>query len=99
MITNTTIWAFIIGALLGLVFLGARAWFKDLEIKMNWWKWILSFLWYLLLLFFVLAAFTFVGEGEKGAGYKLLGAIAVLMSILGVGLYRVLKHNNPEIKK
>ncbi len=91
MITSTTIWAFIIGALLGLVITGAVAWVKDMGLRMTWWKWLLASVWYLMLLFFVLAAFTFIGEGEKGAGFKLLGALTVVMSILGVGIYRLLR--------
>lgn len=90
MITNLVILAFIIGLLTVLVIIGAVVWFEDLKLKMNWWKWTLSALWYILLLFFILASFTFMGEGEVAAGWKSLAAEAILMIVLGVGLVRIL---------
>ncbi len=90
MITNLVILAFIIGLLTVLVIIGAVVWFEDLKLKMNWWKWTLSALWYILLLFFILASFTFMGEGEVAAGWKSLAAEAILMIVLGVALLRIL---------
>ena len=90
MITNLVILAFFVGLLTVLVIIGAVIWFEDLKLKMNWWKWTLAAIWYVLLLFLVLAAFTFIGEGEVSAGWKTLGAASVLMIVLGVALYRVL---------
>ena len=90
MITNLVVLSFIIGLLTVLVVIGAVIWFEDLKLKMNWWKWSLSGIWYVLLMFFILASFTFMGEGEQGAGWKSLGAEAVLMIVLGAGLVRIL---------
>jgi hypothetical protein len=90
MITKLVIFAFITGLLSGAVVVGAIRWFKDLGFHMNWWKWLLSALWYLLVLTMVFAAFTFVGEGEHIAGWKTLGIATVLMVILGTGLFRLL---------
>ncbi len=90
MITNLVILAFIIGLLTVLVIIGAVVWFEDLKLKMNWWKWTLSALWYILLLFFILASFTFMGEGEVAAGWKSLAAEAIIMIVLGVALLRIL---------
>lgn len=90
MITNTVLFAFIVGALSGLVITGAIAWAKDLGLRMTWWKWLLVALWYLLLNFFVLMDFTLIGEGEPGAGLRLLLFQGIIMIILGVGLVRLL---------
>ena len=91
MITNLVIFAFVIGLLSGAVVVGAIAWAKSLELNMNWWKWLLSGLWYCLFLFLLAAGFTFIGEGEAAAGWKVLGFSVVIVIILGVGLVRVLR--------
>jgi len=90
MISNTVIFSFIVGALSGLVIMGAIIWAEDLGLKMTWWKWLLAALWYILLLFFVFLDFTFIGEGEAGAGLKLLLVQGITMVILGAGLVRLL---------
>lgn len=91
MITNFVIFAFVVGLLTGAVVVGAITWAKDLGLHMSWWKWLLSALWYFLLLFFLFASFTFIGEGEAAAGWKVLGLSGVLIVILGVGLARILR--------
>ncbi len=90
MITNLVLLVFVVGAVTGLVVAGAIAWAKDLRLKMTWWKWFLTALWYVLLNFFVFLDFTMIGEGESGAGLKLLFFQAVLMIILCAGLVRLL---------
>ena len=90
MISKLVIFAFITGLLSGAVIVGALTWFKDLGLKMNWWKYLLLAIWYVLLLLLVFAAFTFMGEGEPAAGLKTLGIATVLMVILGTGLFRIL---------
>jgi hypothetical protein len=90
MITSTVLFSFVFGAVTGLVVAGAIAWAKDLALKMTWWKWLLAVLWYVLLNFFVFLDFTMIGEGETGAGWKMLLFQGVIMIILGVGLVRLL---------
>ena len=90
MITNLVIFAFITGLLSGAVVVGASTWAKVLGLKMNWWKWLLSALWYILFLFLVFAGFTLMGEGEVLVGWKAIGISVVLMVILGAGLVRLL---------
>ena len=72
MITSTVIFAFFIGVLSVFVVWGAIAWARSLNLKMTWWKWLLAGLWYLLLQFFIFLDFTMIGEGEAGAGWKML---------------------------
>jgi hypothetical protein len=91
MITKLVIFAFIIGLLSGGVVTGAIVWARELKLQMNWWKWLLSATWYVLLLFLLFAAFTFVGEGESLAGWKILGLSAFLLIILGAGIVRILR--------
>ena len=90
MITNLVLLVFVVGAVTGMVVAGAIAWAKDLGLRMTWWKWLLAALWYILLNFFVFLDFTMIGEGESGAGLKLLFFQGVLMIILFVGLVRLL---------
>ncbi len=90
MITKLVIFAFITGLLSGGVVVGAITWSKALGLKLNWWKWLMAGVWYLLLLVLVFAAFTLIGEGESLAGWKTLGIASVVMVILGAGLSRVL---------
>ncbi|MCK4762105.1 MAG: hypothetical protein KAW12_07890 [Candidatus Aminicenantes bacterium] len=90
MINGTVFFAFVVGALSGLVAAGAVIWAKDLRLKMTWWKWLPALLWYLLLNFSVLLAFTMIGEGETGAGLKMLVFFGVILVILGAGLVRLL---------
>jgi hypothetical protein len=90
MITNTVVFAFIFGALTGLVVAGARAWTISLGLKMTWWKWLLAAVWYALLVVFVFMDFTIIGEGEPAAGLKMLLFQGVIMIILSVGLGRLL---------
>ena len=96
MITNLVIFAFLVGLLSGAIIAGAIAWTRTLGLKMNWWKWLLSAIWYILLLIFVFAAFTLMGEGERAAGWKVLGIAVVVLVVLGAGLARVLLANRGQ---
>ena len=89
MINNIVIFAFIVGLLTGPVVYAAIYWARELKLKMYWWKWLLVALWYILLLFFICADFTLIGEGEAGAGWKLLLLQTITMIILAVGLFRL----------
>jgi hypothetical protein len=90
MITNLVVFAFIVGLLTGAVVVGAITWAKALGLRMSWWRWFLSALWYSLLLFLLFAAFTFMGEGEVAAGWLTIGISLVILVILGAGLVRIL---------
>ena len=81
----------IMGLLYASLIAGARIWAEDLGLNMNWWKWLLSAVWYCLLSFSVAGGFTLMGEKEPRAGYKFLGFFLAVTIILGVGLYFLLR--------
>lgn len=91
MFTTSMLLMLIIGLVTVPLVMGAVALAKDLKLKMNWWKWTLTGLWYFLLLFCIYLDFTFMGEGEVSAGWKLLLFEGVILMILGVGLVRLLQ--------
>jgi len=81
----------IMGALSVLVGISATIWAKDLGLKMNWFKWVLVVLWYLLVWLTVASPLTLIGENEAGAGYRIIPFLLVPTVILGVALWRYLK--------
>lgn len=87
--TSGTFW-FIIGILTVFVAMGANAWFKERGFTMNWWKWLLTALWYLLLNITVAAPFTLFAEREPEGAWATLGIFGVITIVLGVGLWRLL---------
>lgn len=90
MLTTKMILAFVIGLATIPLIIGAVAWAKDLRLNMKWWKWLLTAIWYILLIFCVFLDFTFMGEGEISAGWKLLLFQGIILIILGAGLVRIL---------
>ncbi len=80
----------IMGALFVFMFYGAKIWFEDLSIKMNKRKWILVFVFFLILYGSIGGGFTLIGENEHRAGYYFMGIGGVVSIILGVGIWRYL---------
>jgi len=90
MFTTSMLLMLIIGLVTVPLIIGAVTLAKDMRLKMNWWKWTLSGLWYSFLIFSVYLCFTFMGEGEVAAGWKMLLFLGVILIVLGVGLIRLL---------
>jgi len=84
------VWMFV-GAVSVLVVLGAKEWFKDADITMSWWKWLIGVVWYIILMMALAAPFTLMGEGETGAGWKMLLFTIPVLVITGFAVYRILK--------
>jgi len=80
----------VMGLLYALIFAGARIWFQDLGLKMNWWKWVLVAGWFCMLNFSIGGGFTLIGEGEQRAGLYFLGLFGTISVIAGAGLWRLL---------
>ena len=97
MITNLVMFAFVTGLLSGAVIIGAIFWTRDMGLHMTWWKWLLSAIWYGLLLFLLFAGFTFIGEGEPAAGWRTVGISVFVMGVLGMGMIRLLR-KAPKVK-
>jgi hypothetical protein len=57
---------------------------------LNWWKGLLAFIWYWILMLSIYAGATLGGENEASAGWKLFLFGLVISIILGVGLWRLL---------
>ena len=73
-----------------LMIAGAPVWDEDIGIPMNWWKWLLTAIWYCLLSVGIAAGFTLMGEKEPRAGYIIAVLSVVIMIILGLGLWLLL---------
>ena len=90
MFTTSMLLMLIIGLVTVPLIIGAVAMAKDLRLNMNWWKWTLSGVWYFFLIFSIYLCFTFMGEGEVSAGWKMLLFLGIILLVLGVGLVRIL---------
>lgn len=90
--TTGTFW-FLMGILFVGLAVGSKVWFEDLGFEMNWWKWLLTAVWWFLVFFTFYAAFTFIGEDEARGGWLTLLIFGVFDAILGVGLWRLLGMN------
>lgn len=84
---------FLMGMVAIVVGVGFKAFADDRKWKLNWWKWLLVIVWYLIFNMSFLTWGTLIGENESSAGWKLalLGLFVCL--ILGVGLWRLLPTN------
>ena len=80
----------VMGLLYALMIAGAPVWAEDLGLQMNWLKWLLAALWFVLLSMGIAAGFTLMGEKEPRAGYYITGLSVIVMIILGIGLWLLL---------
>ena len=88
-ILNPIFWI-VMGLIYALVISGFKVWAEDLGLKMNWWKWLLSALWYAFLSIIVAGGATLIAENETSAGLYMWGFFGVFTLVLGVGLWRLL---------
>ncbi|MFO8236517.1 MAG: hypothetical protein R6U04_14055 [Bacteroidales bacterium] len=86
----------IMGGLYVFTFYSATLWAQDLGIKMNWWKWTLTALWFLFLTLSIAGGFTLIGENEARPGLYFLGFSLIITFILGVILWRILTFNKEK---
>lgn len=90
----------LMGILTLLFFIGMRYWLQDINIKMNWWKWIVVFLWLFLLAVTLGAGFTLMGEGEWDAGKRFLLYFGIVLVVSGIIVWVLLKYiAKEEVKK
>ncbi|MCF8222695.1 MAG: hypothetical protein K9J25_06065 [Bacteroidales bacterium] len=86
----------IMGVLYMVFITGLVVWLKDLNIKMNWWKWSLVLLWFILLSIIIAGGFTLIGENEMRAGLLFIAVPGAVMIVAGVALSRFLFRNRHE---
>jgi hypothetical protein len=95
MFDNSTIFEplfwIVMGVIYTIVAISARYWAKDLALQMNWWKWTLVIIWFVLLNITIAAGTTLIGENEQRAGLYFLGVFGTLFIVLGVGLWQLIK--------
>jgi len=95
MFTNSTFlepffWI-IMGFLYTIFAISAVYWAKDLKLKMNWWKWSISAVWFIFLSVTIAGGFTLIGENELRAGLYFLGVFGTVMIVSGVGLIQLIR--------
>jgi hypothetical protein len=88
-------WIFM-GLLLALIIYSAKLWAKDLGLKMNWWKWLLAGLWFIILSLSIAGGFTLIGEREVTPGLYFLGSFLVINFLLGALIWRVIAKNREK---
>jgi peptidoglycan/LPS O-acetylase OafA/YrhL len=89
----------IMGMLYTVFIMGLAALFRDINVKMNWWKWSLVLLWFILLSIIVAGGFTLIGEKEMRAGLLFMAVSGVVMIVVGLVLGRFLVRSGNEQKK
>jgi len=81
----------IMGSLYTIFIISIKYWAEDLSLKLNWWKWTILSIWFILLNIIIAGAFTLIGENESRAGLYFLGVFGTTIIILGVAVWRLLK--------
>ena len=69
---------------------GFKAFANDRGWILNWWKWLLSILWYIIFSLSIFSYGTLTGEREESAGIKILFLGLFVCIIYGVALLRLL---------
>jgi len=80
----------LMGMLAVLVGAGFKAFAEDRGWALNWWKWLLTILWYVIFSLSFFAWGTLIGENEASAGFRMFLFGMVVSLILGVGLWRLI---------
>ncbi len=95
-LTSSTFF-FILGIFFLVTLIGARIWFEDMGMKMNWWKWLLTIIWWFLLMGTLAAPMTLLAEREPKGALGTLGLAGIVTIILGVGLWRLLASGREKV--
>ena len=90
MFINSGLFWFFMGMIAILIAAGFKAVANDLGWVLNWWKWLLVFLWYAVFSLSLFSYGTLSGELEGGAAIKMLFLGLFVCIVYGVGLLRVL---------
>ena len=80
----------LMGVVLVLIAAAFKAFAEDQGWKMTWWKYLVTGIWYWMLLINFSVYGILTGEGEGGAGIKILLLGLFVLAILAVGLWRLI---------
>jgi hypothetical protein len=80
----------LMGMITVLVGFGFKTFAEDQGWELNWWKWLLTILWYGIFSLSFLSWGTLIGENEASAGWTLGLFLLFVSALLGVGLWRLL---------
>lgn len=94
MFFNSGLFWFFMGMITILIGTGFKAFANDRGWVLNWWKWLLSILWYTIFSLSIFSYGTLAGEMEESAGVKVLLLGLFICIIYGVGLWRLLAHKS-----
>jgi hypothetical protein len=90
MFINSGLFWFFMGMITILIGAGFKAFANDHGWSLNWWKWLLSILWYVIFSLSILSYGTLIGEKEESAGLKMLLLGLFVCIVYGAGLVRLL---------
>ena len=94
MFFNSGLFWFFMGMLTILIGAGFKVFANDRGWILNWWKWLLSILWYIIFSLSILSYSTLSGEREDSAGVKMLFLGFFVCIVYGAGLWRLLAHKS-----
>ena len=97
MFFNSGIFWFLMGMITVLIGAGFKAFADDRGWVLNWWKWLLSILWYIIFSLSILSYSTLAGEKEDSAAVKILLLGLFVCIVYGVGLWRLLSYKSKMI--
>lgn len=87
---------FLMGIVAVFVGIGFKYFAEDKGWTLNWWKWLLSILWYGIFNLGIVSWGTLAGENEPEAGFRFFLLTTFICLILGVGLWRLLSAKPKE---
>lgn len=94
MFLNSGLFWFIMGMITILIGAGFKAFANDRGWTLNWWKWLLSILWYVIFSLSIFSYGTLAGEREGSAAIKILILGLFICIVYGVGLWRLLAYKS-----
>ena len=90
MFFNSGLFWFFMGMITVLIGAGFKVFANERGWVLNWWKWLLSIIWYIIFSLSILSYSTLAGENEGSAGVKILILGLFVCLVFGVGLWRLL---------
>ena len=93
MFFNSGLFWFFMGMITIIIGAGFKAFAGDRGWVLNWWKWLLSVLWYIIFSLSILSYGTLSGEKEESAAIKILFLGLFVCIVYGAGLWRLLAYN------